>query len=202
MRFFAAAPRVLRARVSYANVMSTVAVFLALGGGAYALSVPRHSVGRAQLKRNAVTGAKVKNRSLGARDFKRGLLPEVSGARAADVSPAAAPGAVIKSANLQVSSTGRAWILATVRDSFLSCGDAPCSALWGVYVDSKPVPSTGMQLHADAGASDGFTFYTLYGVTDRLTRGQHTVVLARTDSGSPSSVGQLGAQLGALTTGS
>ena len=54
----------LRSRLTYANTMSTIAVFVALGGGAYAVSVPRNSVGPTQLKTNAVTAAKVKNRSL------------------------------------------------------------------------------------------------------------------------------------------
>jgi hypothetical protein len=33
----------LRSRLTYANAMSTIAVFVALGGGAYAVSVPRSS---------------------------------------------------------------------------------------------------------------------------------------------------------------
>ena len=41
----------LRSRLTYANAMSTIAVFVALGGGAYAVSVPRNSVGPEQLKR-------------------------------------------------------------------------------------------------------------------------------------------------------
>jgi hypothetical protein len=49
-------------RLTYANVMSTVAVFVALGGGAYAaLSVPRNSVGTQQLKNGAVSSAKLKS---------------------------------------------------------------------------------------------------------------------------------------------
>jgi hypothetical protein len=75
----------LRNGLSYSNVMASIAVFLALGGGAYALTVPRNSVGPKQLKKNAVsaskiragavTSVKVKNRSLLATDFKRGALP-------------------------------------------------------------------------------------------------------------------------------
>jgi hypothetical protein len=56
--------------------MSSVAVFLVLGGGAYAATqLPRNTVGRRQLKKNAVTSAKVKDRSLLAKDFKAGQLP-------------------------------------------------------------------------------------------------------------------------------
>lgn len=42
--------------LTYANVVSTVCLFIVLGGGAYAASqLPKGSVGSAQLKRNAVT---------------------------------------------------------------------------------------------------------------------------------------------------
>jgi hypothetical protein len=51
-------------RASYANVMATIAVFLALGGTGYALSLPRNSVGTAQLKKNAVTGPKIKKNAV------------------------------------------------------------------------------------------------------------------------------------------
>jgi hypothetical protein len=43
-------------RLTYANVMSTIAVFAALGGGAYAAaSLPRNSVGSAQIRDHAIT---------------------------------------------------------------------------------------------------------------------------------------------------
>jgi hypothetical protein len=51
----------LTSRLTYSNLMASVAVFIALGGGAYALSVPAHSIGAKQLKRNAATAAKIKN---------------------------------------------------------------------------------------------------------------------------------------------
>jgi hypothetical protein len=70
-----------RPRLTYANVIATLALFLALGGGAaYAAShLDKNSVGTKQLKRSAVTGAKVKDGSLSAGDFKPGQLP--TGAR-------------------------------------------------------------------------------------------------------------------------
>jgi hypothetical protein len=48
--------------LSYANVMATVAVFLALGGTTYAaLNLPANSVGTKQLRKGAVTNAKLAN---------------------------------------------------------------------------------------------------------------------------------------------
>jgi hypothetical protein len=51
----------LRPHLSYANVMATVAVFIALGGGSYAaIKLPANSVGTKQLKKTAVTLKKIK----------------------------------------------------------------------------------------------------------------------------------------------
>jgi hypothetical protein len=56
----------LRNRLTYANVMSTLAVFLLLGGaGAYAAGKQRQKVGTAQLKASAVTTNKIKNGAVG-----------------------------------------------------------------------------------------------------------------------------------------
>jgi hypothetical protein len=68
-----------------------------------------------------------------------------------------------------------------------------------VYVDDKPVPSTGATLSALPGESDGFSFYTLYGVTtQKVGPGNHVIRIVRTDSSGIASVGQLGAQLSAI----
>jgi hypothetical protein len=66
----------IRGKLSYANVMATFAVFLALGGVSYAATqLPKNSVGAKQLKKGAVTSVKVKDGSLQASDFKAGALP-------------------------------------------------------------------------------------------------------------------------------
>ncbi|MBA3746585.1 MAG: hypothetical protein H0W96_03720, partial [Solirubrobacterales bacterium] len=61
-----------RPTLSYANVMSTVAVFIAQGGTSYAPQ--RNSVGSRELKRNAVSSSKVKDRSLKAADLAPSVL--------------------------------------------------------------------------------------------------------------------------------
>jgi hypothetical protein len=63
-------------RPSLAMVVALLALFAALGGGAYAaLKLPKNSVGSKQIKANAVNSAKVKNGSLLAQDFHAGQLP-------------------------------------------------------------------------------------------------------------------------------
>ena len=54
----------IRRHLTYANVMSTIAVFLLLGGGAAiaAGKLGKNSVGTKQLKKNAVTAEEVKRR--------------------------------------------------------------------------------------------------------------------------------------------
>src|SRR4051794_7969218 len=84
----------IRPHLTYANVMATIAVFVALGGGAYAaIKLPKNSVGTAQLKKNAVTGAKVKDGSLIAKDFKAGQLPVGAQGAKGDKGDPGAPGA-------------------------------------------------------------------------------------------------------------
>jgi hypothetical protein len=64
----------MRPRLTYANVMATIAVFIALGGSAYAFHLGKNSVGSKQLKKNAVTTAKVKNEAITAAKVKKGTL--------------------------------------------------------------------------------------------------------------------------------
>lgn len=60
----------LRGRLTYANVMATLAVFLVLAGGAYAATrLPKNSVGTKQLKNGSITLAKL---SASAREALKG----------------------------------------------------------------------------------------------------------------------------------
>ncbi len=61
--------------LSYANVVSTVGLFLLLGGGAYAASrLPVNTVGTKQLKNNAVTWAKIKDGTITSSKIREGSL--------------------------------------------------------------------------------------------------------------------------------
>ncbi len=72
----------LRAHLTYANVVATIAVFIALGGSSYAaLKLPKNSVGSEQLKRNSITSAKVKGGSLNTTDLKTSARSFLRGGR-------------------------------------------------------------------------------------------------------------------------
>jgi hypothetical protein len=54
----------IRGKLTYANVMATIAVFIALGGVSYAATqLPKNSVGSKQLKKGSVTPAKLSKAS-------------------------------------------------------------------------------------------------------------------------------------------
>ena len=63
-----------RKHLSYANLMATIAVFIALGGSAYAIKLKQNSVGAKQIKPNAVNGTKVADQSLSGQDVQVGSL--------------------------------------------------------------------------------------------------------------------------------
>src|SRR4051794_26521408 len=58
-------------RVTFANVVSLIALFVALGGSAYAAGLlPANSVGRVQLQTNAVTASKIAANSIGPSELR------------------------------------------------------------------------------------------------------------------------------------
>ena len=75
----------IRKRLTYANVMSSIAVFLVLGGATAfaASSLGRNSVGTKQLKRNSVTAAKIKKNAVTTAKLKNGAI---TGAKVKDQS--------------------------------------------------------------------------------------------------------------------
>src|SRR5262249_27228508 len=75
----------LRPSLSYANVVATLALFVALGGASYAaIKLPKNSVGTKQLKKEAVTGAKVKKGTLTGTQISASTLGTVPSATHAD----------------------------------------------------------------------------------------------------------------------
>jgi hypothetical protein len=68
----------IRQRLTYANVVSSIALFLVLAGGAaYAAKVPKHSVGPRQLKANAVRTPHIKANAVTTRKIKKNAITAV-----------------------------------------------------------------------------------------------------------------------------
>ena len=83
----------LRTRLTYANVVSTLCLFVILGGSSYAaVTLQRNSVTGAHIAGNAVTSPKVKDRSLRARDFATGQLPRGAQGSPGEPGPPGPPG--------------------------------------------------------------------------------------------------------------
>jgi hypothetical protein len=78
----------IRKRLTFANVVSVLALFVALGGTSYAAikitgkNVKNSSLTGKDIKNSSLTTSDVKNRSLLSKDFKAGQLP--AGPRGAD----------------------------------------------------------------------------------------------------------------------
>jgi hypothetical protein len=65
----------IRKRLTYANVMSSIAVFAVLGGAAVAaVELPKNSVGTKQLKKNAVKASKIGKSAVKASKIAKGAV--------------------------------------------------------------------------------------------------------------------------------
>jgi hypothetical protein len=73
-------PDWMRRRLTYSNVMATIAVFIALGGSSYAVT----RISGSQLKNGSVAGKKLKRNTLGGARIKESRLGQVPRARRAD----------------------------------------------------------------------------------------------------------------------
>lgn len=171
----------VRARLTYANVMATIAVFLALGAGAYAAthlsknSVTSRAIRNGQVKRmdlatNAVDASKIKDGTIGSADFSDVLKASLavqcpSGLnRSGNICYEAAlrPAATFAGALQTCAAAGRS--LPSLGELTLVFNDlgAPQAPQWVAtqYVDSNG-PSTsflGTLLSEDASRAIGFGY--------------------------------------------
>jgi hypothetical protein len=74
--------------LSYSNVVSTICLFVVLGGSAYAAT----TITSKQVKNNSLTSADIKNGTLTKRDFKKGQLPGAAAPQDQAPGPQGAPG--------------------------------------------------------------------------------------------------------------
>ena len=140
----------LRARLTYANVTATLALFIALGGTSYAaLRLPRNSVGPTQIRTGAVSSSEIRDRSVRLRDLSvstRTSLKGQSGPQGPQGSqgPAGAPAAKYFAA---VSAAG-----AFVRGNATSGGRAGST---GSYVVGFADSVSSCAYSATLGSTDG-----------------------------------------------
>lgn len=139
----------IRTHLTYANLMSTLAVFLLLGGAtAFAAKKNTKKIGTTQIKASAVTTAKIKNAAVDTSKLKDGA---VNGAKLADGSVSNA-----KLADGSVSTSKIAGDAVTgdkVNESSLSEVPSANSANPAVFAHVNP----GTSGTVDAGNSKGMT---------------------------------------------
>src|SRR3954451_2014635 len=95
-------------KLTYANVMSTVAVVLAVGGGAtaIAMSLPKNSVKSKQIAKGAVTTKKIAKDAVTGDQVKESTLGKVPSAGHADSADTATKAASADSATVATSLAG------------------------------------------------------------------------------------------------
>jgi hypothetical protein len=182
----------LRERLSYANVMATVAVFLALGGGAWALARDRigsHAIKNSSIRsrdihQHTIRGGDVRPDSLGGRQVRE-LSLDASAFTAGTTGggPGCDPSATSNrvdcaAASLRFPRGARALVIATGGE--VSVG-GPAGAACLLKSDGKPIadydatPGEGSTDNTTATATNGFSIAR---VSPRLRRGRHTFALS------------------------
>jgi hypothetical protein len=127
--------------ITYANVMATLAIFVALGGASYAaVAFPKGSVGSAQLKEEAVTAAKIKDHAVTGAKLRLstlGTVPDAAHAASADRAGEAekASEAVKALEATKAANAGRA-------DDAIALGGLPPNLYGGMLTSRTELPAT------------------------------------------------------------
>jgi hypothetical protein len=216
--------RGVQRHMSFANVMSVLAVFIALGGVGYAASlgkntvrskqIAKNAVKTSEIAKNAVRSHEVLDASLGAEDFKPGALP--AGAQGppgptfaavedrddpvSNPEPSVIP--LIRETQITTPTSGRLLVMYT------AIAGVDCSAgekHLGLYVDGTPVPDTQRDL-VDPPPGNPAPLVAVFGVTgSAVPAGTHTLsVLGDCPDGDMNGLGDNpgSASLGAILLGS
>ena len=127
-------------KLTYASVVSTLALFLALGGVGYAaVHLPRNSVGTSQLKNGAVTAAKIKEGAVSASKLDSsalGTVPNATHASSADSATSAKTAEIAKTASV----ADRADSLPPVSIQLVGEAGSTFGPGWTKYANQSPPP--------------------------------------------------------------
>ena len=142
----------LRARLTYANVMATVAVFIALGGTSYGIAtgsidsreIKNDTVRSKDIRNNQVRSKDVRNFSLLSRDFAPGQLPAGPRGATGPVGPQGPSGAtnvVVRSNSATVNPNSSL----TITNRFVPCASGERATGGGAIIlnDSGVPTNTG-----------------------------------------------------------
>lgn len=180
----------IRRHLSYANVVATLALLLALGGGAYAIErvssreivngtiksvdlKDRKAVRAADVKRNGLRGKQVDERTLDASRFA-----PIAGDEAGDCDPTSEAFSQCASATLRLHARSRVLVVATGNQESVT---APAKATCDVRVDGdrqglSVQPGEQTTDNTSSLATNGFARTVV--TPDSLARGPHRVALA------------------------
>lgn len=179
----------IRRHLSYANVTATAALFVALGGGAYAVNevnsrdIANDSIKSVDLKdRRAVRGGDVKRNALTGKQISEGALnagkfAPVAGEEAGDCNPSSMF-VICASTTLRLEARSRVLVIGTGNQESVG---GPAAAICDIRIDgdSQPLaaqPGEEATDNTSGSATNGFA-RTL--VSDGpLARGRHRVALA------------------------
>jgi hypothetical protein len=167
-------------RLTYANVASTMALFLALGGTSYAVAaLPRNSVGAEQLRSNsvgasetrrgAIRSSEIRDRSIRLRDISKSTKDSLHGQTGPQGPPGPTFAATINSAGLRVKGNATGSVsnvfgtrIIAFAGSVSSC--VPSVSLTQVPGGSNPVPPHDAHVRAET-TSDGRVIVRMFDPT-------------------------------------
>jgi hypothetical protein len=180
----------IRRHLSYANVTATLALFLALAGGAYAVGKVRsHDIANGavrsidlrnrkgvkavDVKRNTLTGREISEHRVNAEGFA-----PVAGDEAGDCNPSSAAFVDCATTTLRLKQRSRLLVVATGGEDSVG---GPASSICEIRVDDALAGLPGQPGEETADntsgtATNGFARTVVIG--DRLATGKHKVALA------------------------
>jgi hypothetical protein len=190
------------------NVIAYMALFVALGGTAYAVSLPSNSVGTKQLKNNAVTKKKIKrgavttrkvrNATLLGEDFAPGVLLRGDTGPTGPTGAAGATGPTeafysvpsdggdttgypseVSSTTVNLPTAGRLLVFSHVEATIGCATDSVCHSFWALFVDGRLVNRSGDGISTDVENQPESDTAHMIGITDTLTAGSHTISVRR-----------------------
>jgi hypothetical protein len=184
----------IRKHLTYANVVATTSLFVALGGGAYAVSqvtsgeIKNDTIKSADLRdRKAVKGADVKRDALGGKEIAEQSLNASRFVRVAGEEPGAcdpSSSAFIECAGVTLNLTRRAQVVAVATGGQRSEGSAS-RAECEVRIDGTPTPISAnpgeTAVNTSALATNGFARTIV--TREPLAPGSHEISLACNEGG-------------------